>query len=245
MQWGGAAVFVARFLNIAKMDARGWVFPERSIPLALQEIPFKVEVVDIPAQAERLVRYAEDQVELFLHRRRDDPLPAFVPSDFRLSHAALEKIRDRRLAADMTFCEWGSGFGVTACLATQLGYDACGIEIERDLIDQAQALAAEHDLPTEFVHGSFIPESGDHLAYDSGDFATLATGVSSAYDELGLDVEDFAVIYAYPWPGEEQTVERIFEAYAARGALLVTYRGMNHIYLHRKTGRNRLRRERF
>ncbi|MEX0886829.1 MAG: hypothetical protein WD009_10365 [Phycisphaeraceae bacterium] len=207
--------------------------------MALKQLDFDVDVVAVSPQADCLVRDAEAQIERFTHQRRNNPLPAFVPSDFRLSYATLELIRDRHLAPDMTFCEWGSGFGVTACLATQLGYDACGIEIERDLVDESQQLADNHDLSTTFAHGSFIPDCGNHLALDAGEFATLSTDVPSGYDELGLDVEDFSVVYAYPWPGEEQTVERIFDAYAATGALLITYRGMNHIQVHRQVGRKR------
>lgn len=205
--------------------------------MALRQIELVVDPVAPSPAAERLVRDAEARIERFIHDRRNDPLPSFVPSDARLSYAALERVRERHLSPDMTFCEWGSGFGVTACLATMLGYEACGIEIERDLVDQAQQLAEDHDLPTEFIHGSFIPDTGEDLVYDTGDFATLSLGVHTAYDELGLGVDDFGVVYAYPWPGEESTIERLFDAYAARGALLVTYRGMNDIHVHRKVRR--------
>jgi hypothetical protein len=204
--------------------------------MALTRIPLDIEPARLPDAAERLIRDAEMRIERFAFRRRDDPLAAFVPSDFRLAWAALQCVRDRHLTPDMTMCEWGSGFGVVACLASLLGFDACGIEIERDLIDEARSLAEDHELATEFAYGSFIPEQADHLADDHGDFATLATGVGSGYDELGLDADDFSVVYAFPWPGEEQTVERIFDAAAARGALLVTYRGMNDIHIHRKRG---------
>lgn len=206
----------------------------------------RVQIVTDPRvlspEAERLAVDADARIDAFIHRRRDDPLPAFVPSDFRLSYAALVAIREQRLAPDTTFCEWGSGFGVTACMASQLGFDACGIEIERDLVDEARELAAAHDLTTEFVHGSFIPEGGDGLAAVSGEFETLSVGYESAYEELGLDPSDFGVIYAYPWPGEEYIIERIFEAYAATGALLVTYRGIDDIHIHRKVAKKGTRR---
>ncbi len=206
------------------------------------ELPFIPGPLDPPA--ERLVRDAEARIERFVHDRRDDPLPGFVPSDARLSYAVLAAIRDLTLAPELTFCEWGSGFGVTACLASQLGYEACGVEIEHDLVSQARDLATAHELPTEFAQGSFIPEGGDDFAVDSGEFHSLATGVASGYDELGLDADDFSVIYAYPWPGEEQTVERLFNRFAAVGALLVTYRGMDSIHVHRKVAPMTRRRRR-
>src|SRR5690606_36044942 len=135
-----------------------------------------------------------------------------------------------------------SGMGVTACLAAHLGYDACGIEIDPELVEEARRLAEDHELSVEFAHGSFIPEGGDELAYDSGEFATLSVGQGSGYDELGLDASDFSVVYAYPWPGEEHVVETIFEAFAATGALLLTYRGMNDMHVHRKVARKGARR---
>ncbi|MEL7089295.1 MAG: hypothetical protein AAGL98_12790, partial [Planctomycetota bacterium] len=55
------------------------------------------------------------------------------------------------------------------------------------------------------------------------------------YDDLGLDPEDFGLIYAYPWPGEEEVVEQIFAAVAATGALLLTYRSTEDLVLQRKT----------
>ena len=205
--------------------------------MALKRVPLEIEATKLPAASERLIRDAEERIERFTHRRRDDPVPAFVPSDFRLSYAALQLIRDGHLAPEQTLCEWGSGFGVTACLATQLGFEACGIEVERDLVDESRALADEHDLATEFVHGSFIPEGGDDLAVEGGEFSSLTSDVESGYEELGLGVEDFGVVYAYPWPGDEPAFEAIFDAYAATGALLITYRGMNHIHVHRKVRR--------
>lgn len=159
---------------------------------------------------------------------------AFVPADFRRVYAALDVVYTAGLAPTPQMCEWGSGFGVVAALAAQIGFEACGIEIERDLVEQAEDLVAEHDLDVEFAHGSFIPESAEHLADVQDDLATLGRGVADGYEELGLDPEDFGLIYAYPWPGEEEVVERIFDAVAATGALLLTYRSTEDLVLQRK-----------
>ena len=81
----------------------------------------------------------------------------------------------------------------------------------------------------EFVCGSFIPQGGEDVADIVGDFAWLRTDAPSAYDELGLDPDDFDVIFAYPWPGEEQAIYDLFERYAAAGALLVTFQGVEAV----------------
>ncbi len=54
----------------------------------------------------------------------------------------------------------------------------------------------------------------------SGEFAWLTTDAPSAYDDLGLDVDEFDVIFAYPWPGEEDVVIDPFDRYAATDASL-------------------------
>ena len=36
--------------------------------------------------------------------------------------------------------------------------------------------------------------------------------------ELGLDPDDFDIVFAYPWPGEEQIIFDLFASHAATGA---------------------------
>ena len=194
------------------------------------------EVSDgMPDSVRRLVAEGERRLEAFIEDRLDDPIVGFVPSDFHAVYGVLAAIAERHLATGGLFCEWGSGFGIVAMMAAQLEFDACGIEIECDLVDAAQDLADEHDLPVEFVCGSFIPPGGDDVADHVGEFAWLRTDAPSAYDELGLDARDFDVIFAYPWPGEEQAVYDLFERYASAGALLVTFQGVEAVRVMRLT----------
>lgn len=183
----------------------------------------------MPDRVRGLIREGERRLEAFIEGRLDDPIAGFVPCDFAAVYGVLAAIAQRHLAPGGLFCEWGSGFGVVAMLASEVDFDACGIEIEQDLVDAAQELADELDLPVEFVCGSFIPTGGEDVADIDGDFAWLRTDAPSAYDELGLDPDDFDVIFAYPWPGEEQAVYDLFERYASSGALLVTFQGVEAV----------------
>ena len=50
-----------------------------------------------------------------------------------------------------------------------------------------------------------------------------ATGGACGYDELELELDDFDLIYAYPWPGEEDWLYELVRRHARPGALLLTY----------------------
>jgi hypothetical protein len=172
----------------------------------------------VPRDVQKFLREAERRIRKF---QRDAHLPAFVPSDFGCVWHVLRAFAAAELAPGRLFCEWGSGFGVIACLAAMLDFDAFGIEVEGELVDEARRLADDFGLAVEFGHGSFLPKG----VRADGEYAWLSTDAADAHEELGLGAEDFGVIFAYPWPDEEGLTERIFEQHAAAGAVLVTYHG--------------------
>jgi hypothetical protein len=51
---------------------------------------------------------------------------------------------------------------------------------------------------------------------------------------MGLDINDFDMVFAYPWPGEQHVIERLFDRFAADGALLMTYNGTEGVRLFRR-----------
>lgn len=199
--------------------------------IEIDELGLSAPVSD---QAERLIAKGESRILEIGAAHRNTRLPAFVPADYRAVFLALQTIEADKLAPNRRFCEWGSGLGIVAMLAQQLGFEAVGIEIERELVAASNQLATEAKSSACFVHGTFIPEAVEHLADTQDDLATLGRGIADGYDELGLDADDFGLIYAYPWPGEEAAIESVFEAVAARGALLLTYRSTEDLVLQRK-----------
>ncbi|MEN0110486.1 MAG: hypothetical protein AAF805_07145 [Planctomycetota bacterium] len=208
----------------------------------LVPVELPIRPTPLPAAVRRLLDDADDRVERFAQDHRDRPVPAFVPCDFVAAHHALAAVQSLSLAAGGRFAEWGSGVGTVTCLASLSGFDAVGIEIEPDLVEVAEALADDHAIEVEFVRGSFVPEGGDDVldehAYDLDREVTwLRTDLGSggdAYDQLGLDPDDFDVVFAYPWPGEEAVVFDLFAEFAAVGALLLTHHGEDGMRLQRK-----------
>src|SRR5262249_54054142 len=65
-----------------------------------------------------------------------------------------------------------------------LDFDACGIEIEGELVDAAQQLADDFGLPVEFIRGSFIRKGGDPYRHTTEEFAWLTPDESTTHDEL-------------------------------------------------------------
>lgn len=206
--------------------------------MALVEIQLPEATVPLPSDVAAFLAEVDDRVDRFM---RNHPTwgSGFVPSDFVTVYHALRAIYESNLTTGRHLCEWGSGFGVVAMLAEMVGFQACGIEIDRDLVDQAHALANHSEFAAEFVHGSFIPRGSEACAeeaYADNDAGVvwLVTETDDAYDELGLDPDDFDIIFAYPWPGEENVIDRLFDRCAADGALLLTYGQCNSVRLQRK-----------
>jgi hypothetical protein len=199
-----------------------------ALPFADQELPPKVR---------EFIAEANHQVTKFMEAR-PKPLVGFYPSCFETVYRALREISTRRLTAGNAFCEWGSGFGVTASMASLLGFDAYGIEIDSELCDVSRELANQFDIPVQFVTGSFIPPGSDRLidrAYANfqGDLM-LDPHTDNTYEEIGMEVCDFDLIFAYPWPKDAKLTGSLFDKFASSDALLLTYNGLESVRLQRK-----------
>ena len=199
------------------------------MPLVEVPVPL-VPRAAIPSQVRSFLREANHRIEEFQMR---GGVPGFVPSDYAGAYRVLKALAATGLPRANLFCEWGSGFGVVTCLAAMLDFEACGIEIERELVESARRLAEDYDLAVEFLHGSFIPPGGEAVAASVEGFSWLTTEPGRT-EELGLGPEDFDVIFVYPWPDEETVTEKLFEGYADAGALLLSYHGAQDFRLRRK-----------
>lgn len=146
----------------------------------------------------------------------------FVPADYD----KVEQLLLPYCRPGTRFLEWGSATGVITIMADLLGFEqACGIEIDAALVDFARGLAARHDSAARFVAGSFLPAG--YRYRDPGGASrtgTIADG-TSGYLALGRPLEDFDVVFGYPWHGEEPVMRDVFRQFGGKHAQLLIFPG--------------------
>ncbi|TWU10865.1 class I SAM-dependent methyltransferase [Allorhodopirellula heiligendammensis] len=212
------------------------------------ELPRQLDVRPLPAPVHAMVHDLRCRIEAFQDRWDMPQIEQFVAADYQLVYQTLAWIRESQMLIGNRFVEWGCGFAAVTLMADALGWEAVGIESEAVLIEHGRQtladwcgpLRADTAGPTasspELVLGNFLPPGAEDLA-DDPTLPSLGHLTESAYRELGLGVDDFAVVYSYPWPGEDQFHEQVFDRYAARGAILLQFCGPNDMRAWRAVSR--------
>ena len=118
----------------------------------------------------------------------------FVPSQPHALAPWLEALPPGR------FCEWGSGIGIGTAIATYLGHQAIGIELNAELAAASRELHRDFDLAIEIHEGSMfeIPVEADYY-------------------------------FAYPWPGQMAKVQEHFLHHTPAAARLLIAHGHEDI----------------
>ena len=202
---------------------------------SLQRIDFPrgLDSAPIAESARLLIAHAQERIQAFQDRWDQPQIEQFVASDYQLVHRAIQWVVAERLMMGNRMLEWGCGFAVVAAIGSRLGLDVVGIESEALLLKQARQTLIDFDTPVDLVCGNFLPHGAEALSHNP-DFPSLGHEVENAYDLMGLDLDDFALVFGYPWPGEEVFHQAVFERYAATGALLMLFCGPNDLRLWRK-----------
>jgi len=123
----------------------------------------------------------------------------------------------------LRFLEWGSATGVITIMADLLGFEASGIELDASLVTTAHGLARQFDSRARFVAGSFLP-TGYQWRPRGGDgrTGTLGTG-PSGYLQLGRSLDEFDLVFGYPWDGEEPMMLDVMASYGRPDAVLLLH----------------------
>lgn len=155
----------------------------------------------------------------FDHEVRRQAFHPFVPADYDRVLERLWRLR----APGARFLEWGSATGVIAIMADMIGFEAYGIELDAQLVALARDLARRHGSGARFAVGSFLPAGYRYRpAHGDGRLGTIGRG-PSGYPELEHPLEDFDVVFGYPWSGEAPIMRDVMRVYGAPGARLILH----------------------
>ena len=184
---------------------------------------------DLRARLDALCDEGWSRWERFDREVRQNRFHPFVPADYEVVLDALVPL----VRPGLKFLEWGSAMGVITILADILGFDAYGIELDERLVHEARELARSSGSGARFVTGSFLP-TGYRWGRATGDgrLGTIGHG-PSGYLELALPLDEFDVVFAYPWSGEEPIMRDVMAQYGRRDALLLLHSGNEGITTYR------------
>lgn len=213
------------------------------------DLPSRLDEHPVPDALRAMIHDLHLRIEAFQDRWDVPQIEQFVAADYELVFQTLSWIRQSQLLNGNRFLEWGCGFAAVTVMADALGWDAIGIESESVLIQHGRktvedwtsrlresiSLDGRAARPSDLIAGNFLPRGAESLA-DDPTLPSLGHEVPTAYAEIGLDLDDFAVVYSYPWPGEDEFHEAVFAEYAAPGAVLVQFAGPNDMRAWRRTG---------
>jgi len=150
----------------------------------------------------------------FAREDQDNEFHPFVPAEYE---GVLEALLPH-MGSGLKFLEWGSATGVISVMADLLGFQAFGIELDGKLVEMAETLAARFDSEATFVKGSFIPQGYRwQPAGGDGRLATIGDG-PSGYLKLGHHLDEFDVVFAFPWSGEEPMMVDLMASYGSPDA---------------------------
>jgi hypothetical protein len=184
---------------------------------------------ELRTRLEALIEEGLDLFDQFDREVRTRHFHPFIAADYERVLQTLISLREQ----GVKFLEWGSASGVITIMADLLGFDAYGIELDASLVAVARALAERHGSRARFVSGSFIPSGyrWKPTVNDEGRHGTIGDG-TSAYAELGYGLDDFDLVYAYPWSGEEPMMLDLMRCYGdARARVLLN--GDNGVVVYR------------
>lgn len=196
-------------------------------------MPFKPPVDLDPALRATLAEIGEQGWEIwaqFDRNVRQHDWHPFVPADYERVLEALIALR----APGLRFLEWGSATGVITIMADLLGYEAYGIELDEDLVAVSLEMAARHRSGARFAAGSFLPAGYTWTPKDGdGRMGTVGEG-TSGYLRLGRPLDDFDLVYAFPWGGEEAMMHDLMRRYGGADAGLLLNRVSGDVELFRR-----------
>jgi hypothetical protein len=175
-----------------------------------------------PALRIRLADLCEEGWEIWDRFDRSTGVESFHPfvaADYDVVLKALIPFR----APGLKFLEWGSASGIITIMADLLGFQAFGIELDPELVRIARTLALRLDSGATFTEGSFLPQGYRFRPPDGdGRLGTIGHG-PSGYIQMGRHLDEFDLVFAFPWGGEEPLMLDLIRVYGRPDAHLLLH----------------------
>lgn len=210
--------------------------------MSLEQIPLRLKPDEVPDDVAALIAEADRRCDDFFNAGLGRRYPRYIPSDPAIVHAAMVYLKESGDIRGEVFCEWGCGFAVATCMASLIGYEAYGIEIEPELADLGDQLAADFNIPAQILCTSYLPEGYEECDGVGGKDllppeATISRGdtIDTTPSYEGLDPDEVDVFFVYPWPGQEELMMDLFKSMTTEGAILLIYLGDREIAAYRRT----------
>ena len=211
--------------------------------MPIEEIDLQIDETPIPGQVKSFLAEAEIRIDELFDTEKNRKVARFIPSNAELVYRHLSSIVSGDFSLGDNYCEWGSGYGVGTCLASLLGYESYGIEIEPSLIKASRKLAQDSNISVTIIERDYMPEGFE--CYEGSGGAELIRPENYTYQErsesrpgyegMDADLDEVDLFFIYPWPGEQEFVLEFFQAVAADGALCLIYLGDDEFGLYQKT----------
>ena len=210
--------------------------------MSLEQLNVISKPCEIPDEVTAMLAEAEQRCDAFFEAGLDRRYPRYLPSNPEKVFAAIATLKESGLLRGDVFCEWGSGFGIATCMASLIGFEAYGIEIEDGLVKLSTELARDLSIPAEYLCTSYLPEGYEECEGIGGKDllppqATTSGGatidITPLYD--GLDPGEVDLFFVYPWPGQEEFMMDLFDEVASEDAILLIYQADGETTVHRQS----------
>lgn len=211
--------------------------------MSINQIELRLDGIKMPPEVAKFVEIADRAMDEYDDQHEYKKRPNFVHCDPVLFHAAIACVTEQDLPLGRVFCEWGSGFGMSTCIAALLGYEAYGIEIDPDVVKYSRALAKRQNIDVTILETSYFPEGFSSYTGSGDDELIVPPEYSRAhgdilhmprYPGMEIDTDEIDLFFVYPWPKEHEMFQDLFKAIAGDGAVLIAYYGDGEICAYQK-----------
>jgi len=209
--------------------------------MGLEQLTLDLKLGKLPENVAAMLAEADRRCDEFFNSGLGRRYPRYLPSKPEVVYAGINSLKEAGYIHGNVFCEWGCGFGIATCMASLIGFEAYGIEIEEELADRATQLAQDQDIPVEILCTSFLPEGyeecegvgGKDLLIPEPTFSRgEAIDISPVYE--GLDPGEVDLFFAYPWPGQEEFLMDLFKAVSHEDAIFLIYHSSGEVTAYRR-----------